>query len=73
MQMASVNRTVSLGCKPNDNRPLLFMEILVYRLLVEEFRKTLVELRRSKTALSPASLFAVIWKVVPTFRFVVSK
>ncbi|KAF6033193.1 USP3 [Bugula neritina] len=38
------------------------------RLLVEEFRKTLVELRRSKTALSPASLFAVIWKVVPNFR-----
>ena len=49
------------------------MEIFVYSLLVEEFRKTLVELRRSKTALSPASLFAVIWKVVPTFRFVVSK
>jgi len=41
-----------------------------FRLLVEEFRKTLVELRRSRTALSPANLFAVIWKVVPTFRSV---
>ncbi|KAL5004403.1 hypothetical protein ScPMuIL_017859 [Solemya velum] len=38
-------------------------------LLVEELRKTLIALwQGSKTAISPESLFSVIWKVVPRFR-----
>ncbi|XP_064648474.1 ubiquitin carboxyl-terminal hydrolase 3-like [Lineus longissimus] len=38
-------------------------------MLVEELRKTLVALwQGSKTAISPESLFSVIWKVVPRFR-----
>lgn len=38
-------------------------------LLAEELRKTMVSLwEGSKSAISPESLFAVIWKVVPRFR-----
>ncbi|KAK3585299.1 hypothetical protein CHS0354_040246 [Potamilus streckersoni] len=38
-------------------------------LLVEELRKILIALwQGSKTAISPESLFSVIWKVVPRFR-----
>lgn len=38
-------------------------------LLAEELRKTLISLRQgSKSAISPESLFTVIWKVVPRFR-----
>ncbi|GBM73315.1 Ubiquitin carboxyl-terminal hydrolase 3 [Araneus ventricosus] len=38
-------------------------------LLAEELRKTLISLRQgSKSSISPESLFAVIWKVVPRFR-----
>jgi ubiquitin carboxyl-terminal hydrolase 3 len=45
-----------------------------FSLLVEELRKTLCALwQGSKGAISPESLFAVIWKVVPRFRYVVMK
>lgn len=38
-------------------------------LLVEELRKTLIALwQGTKTAISPDSLFSVIWQVVPRFR-----
>lgn len=38
-------------------------------LMAEELRKTMIALRQgSKTAISPESLFTVIWKVVPRFR-----
>ncbi|XP_013382197.1 ubiquitin carboxyl-terminal hydrolase 3-like [Lingula anatina] len=38
-------------------------------LLVEELRKTLIQLwQGNKSAISPESLFSVIWKVVPRFR-----
>ncbi|KAG8185557.1 hypothetical protein JTE90_017562 [Oedothorax gibbosus] len=38
-------------------------------LLAEELRKTMISLKQgSKSAISPESLFAVIWKVVPRFR-----
>ena len=40
------------------------------RLLVEELRKTLIAVwQGGKTAISPESLFSVIWKVVPRFRY----
>ena len=39
-------------------------------LVVEELRKILVALwQGNKTAISPESLFSVIWKVVPRFRY----
>ena len=42
---------------------------LMFSLIVEELRKTLVSLwQGSKTAISPDALFSVIWKVVPRFR-----
>ena len=38
--------------------------------MVEELRKILVALwQGNKTAISPESLFTVVWKVVPRFRY----
>lgn len=45
----------------------------MFRLLAEELRKTLISLKQgSKSAISPESLFAVIWKVVPRYKLVIT-
>lgn len=42
------------------------------RSLVEEFRKTLCSLwQGSQTAFSPDALFYVIWKIMPSFRYLI--
>lgn len=49
---------------------ILLLVVFYFRFLIEEVRKTLVALwQGTKGAISPESLFCVIWKVVPRFRY----
>ncbi|GAB6031235.1 Ubiquitin carboxyl-terminal hydrolase 3 [Chamberlinius hualienensis] len=66
-QLPALDASLSKNGKKNcdKKKPLTGEDIL----LAEELRKTLLSLHQvSKTAISPESLFSVIWKVVPRFR-----
>jgi len=53
---------------------LQYIVVCYTRLVVEELRKTLIAVwQGGKTAISPESLFSVIWKVVPRFRYALSR
>jgi ubiquitin carboxyl-terminal hydrolase 3 len=66
-QLPSLENAKSNGRKVYQSRSL---KELNDALMAEELRKILVSLTQggSKGAISPESLFLVIWKIVPRFR-----